>query len=451
MYSLVESYKFDLFFKGKEVIVKDNDDLFNQRNSAYSKFAKHSIKINDVKNRITVRSNTHSKASLTYNNQLNKNLLLEKQDSILTDNSILLQTNEELIPKNYRMNNIGNVNIENDSFFKNNSINNIKKIILDDSNDYEKDKCDYILSLLVLNQNYIVAGTFKGSINLFNLDTNMLEFRYNQSSLILDNNISDYNSISALENLSSDYFVVGTKVGYMLIFKNETMEIVKRYKDHASKIKSIKANSKYLASASNDNNINVYAWTNSNEKLSLIYFKKLSSHTNSVNGIEFNESALNYPNMLISCSSDSSIKIWNYILSKVDHSIDKAHRDKIWNIVNLVGESIIISSGDDCMIKLWDLETYKNIATFTGHTSPVLNLKIIDNYLVSSDLSNYLRIWLLIPNDSKDETKLKKIDILNKDNSVYLLKLEKKITSNIVSVYSNKLAFGSNDFIDIWE
>src|SRR5437870_4517376 len=65
-------------------------------------------------------------------------------------------------------------------------------------------------------------------------------------------------------------------------------------------------------------------------------------------------------NILISCSWDRDIKIWDIEKSLCLHTLLNGHTDKVFTIL-LLQNGNLASGGDDKKMKIWDLKTNKCI------------------------------------------------------------------------------------------
>ena len=85
---------------------------------------------------------------------------------------------------------------------------------------------------------------------------------------------------------------------------------------------------------------------------------------------------------IASCSSDKTIKLWNYAgdcLKTID-----AQSGRVWSI-DILTRNKILSSLEDATIKLWNIETGECLKTFTGHTSHVWCLEILRSITKEDD------------------------------------------------------------------
>jgi len=76
----------------------------------------------------------------------------------------------------------------------------------------------------------------------------------------------------------------------------------------------------------------------------------------------------------MTCSSDGSLREWNL---KTGEQIGDAWRDgknRVWAIaLSLDGKKVVCGCGDGA-VELWDIDTGKIIAKWTGHTTHVISV-----------------------------------------------------------------------------
>ena len=65
----------------------------------------------------------------------------------------------------------------------------------------------------------------------------------------------------------------------------------------------------------------------------------------------------------------------------------------------MLSSQLILSGSKDKCIKLWDINTYKEIRKFTGHSRGILSLiKLNDNEFASGSGDNTIKIWSIDDN-----------------------------------------------------
>lgn len=114
------------------------------------------------------------------------------------------------------------------------------------------------------------------------------------------------------------------------------------------------------------------------------------------------------------------------------------HRDmiyviRVWNTPS--GEHRIISTGEDKLIRVFDLDTGADLFTLEGHTEYVLQLSVLESasQLVSASYDRSIKIWNLI---TKEE-----IRMIKQDRSLF------DIAVNIEAV---SIASTSSNEINVW-
>jgi E3 ubiquitin-protein ligase TRAF7 len=95
--------------------------------------------------------------------------------------------------------------------------------------------------------------------------------------------------------------------------------------------------------------------------------------------------------MLISGSSDETIKIWDIATYKVQHTL--VGHDGIVHAVVIVGRKLISGSSDKT-IKVWNMNTMKCERTVTGHTNTICKLVVEGNLLFSGSYTE-IKVWNL--------------------------------------------------------
>ena len=97
--------------------------------------------------------------------------------------------------------------------------------------------------------------------------------------------------------------------------------------------------------------------------------------------------------ILISCSKDRTIKLWNIYTGSCLACI----QDNLNNVVSVAHcphSQMLVSGDEDGQIKLWDLETGKCLQNFTGHTDSVWAIAFIDERtFASASADKTIRLW----------------------------------------------------------
>ncbi|ETO10695.1 WD-40 repeat protein [Reticulomyxa filosa] len=156
-----------------------------------------------------------------------------------------------------------------------------------------------------------------------------------------------------------------------------------------------------ICSSSSDNTIRF--WNIKDGK----QLQEFNGHTEWVGGIEF--SSFNGGRYLCSGSNDKTIRLWDIETSKSLH-IFNGHTDTVWcvdfsplqgnnnnddnksNIIGVIGGNgyTICSGSFDNTIRIWDIETSKNLIKIKGHKDWISGVKYGSNELRNTILSGSL-------------------------------------------------------------
>ena len=97
--------------------------------------------------------------------------------------------------------------------------------------------------------------------------------------------------------------------------------------------------------------------------------------------------------MLISGSSDSTVKVWELATSECKQTL-RGHE----GIVHAVAlhNRHVISGSSDKLIKVWDLDTGKCIRTLTEHENTVCSLVVAGGYIFSGSYTEIKVCFFII-------------------------------------------------------
>lgn len=158
----------------------------------------------------------------------------------------------------------------------------------------------------------------------------------------------------------------------------------------------------------------------------------LTGHTGAICNIK------NFNNFLISCSEDSSIRIWDLNTLKCVGVCGGifGHKDHILSIDILFNKSLIVSSGTDCAIKQWKIDEikpykfiYEPFTSFNNvHRCPINKVMYYGNMIVSLSNNNISIIYNNInkPDDTfnlnrNDPILIGNIDLFNNCKSFEII------------------------------
>ncbi|WP_442940762.1 protein kinase domain-containing protein [Nostoc sp.] len=123
-------------------------------------------------------------------------------------------------------------------------------------------------------------------------------------------------------------------------------------------------------------------------------YTTITGHLGDVNSLAFNSQSLS--NNLASGSDDKTVKIWN-IQSRKEIRTLSGHSDWVYAVAISPDGKTIVSGSKDKTIKVWNLNTGKEIYTLTGHTDYVNSVAISPDgqTLVSGSYDKTIKVWNL--------------------------------------------------------
>ena len=140
-----------------------------------------------------------------------------------------------------------------------------------------------------------------------------------------------------------------------------------------------------------------------------------SGHTDSVNDIAFDNSG----RLLVSCSSDLSIKLWDFETYACLRTLH-GHDHNVSSVAFLPTGDHIVSSSRDKTIKLWEVASGYCIRNYLGHKEWVRMVRVSpDGTMLASCSRDFtIIVWAVNPNEHVLSTNETKIVMKEHDHSV---------------------------------
>ncbi|KAA8916127.1 hypothetical protein TRICI_001711 [Trichomonascus ciferrii] len=145
----------------------------------------------------------------------------------------------------------------------------------------------------------------------------------------------------------------------------------------------------------------VVIWRLSNKALS----HNFTHHEGSIFGVRFSEDG----RYLVSCSDDRSIRLWCLETGK-EIAVGWGHLARIWDL-HFIGNDTIVSVSEDCTAKVWGVQNAKLVCTqtFEGHLGRNAwagSINYDEQVLATGGSDGRVRLWDLKQLDSIDQSRL---------------------------------------------
>ena len=187
-----------------------------------------------------------------------------------------------------------------------------------------------------------------------------------------------------------------TNIGFAVQHSNQ-LKHAHYFKDHIYGIPDFsfnRLNKKDLATASFDNNINIY------DIEKLIYVKTLSGHEKGVWCCEYS----NNDSLLVSGSNDCSFILWDTISYKNIAQVKNYHDDTIYDVVF---NDKIIATCSKGKVFTWDSKKLdKPLSSFEFDNKFILSLAFIENKLIAGFINGTIAVLDYSKNKILSELKI---------------------------------------------
>ncbi|ETO05527.1 WD-40 repeat protein [Reticulomyxa filosa] len=258
-----------------------------------------------------------------------------------------------------------------------------------------------MLKLLFVHNHYLAQAS-----NAFMLDT------FRSSAKLIKSLTGHVNSVYSIDYFTFDdnqLICSGSVDRTVRIWDVETNKQIQTFNGHSFPVYCAKFSPYHyyyhhrnvICSSSNDNSI--YFWDFKNNQQSQLF----NEHNDGIGGIEF--SSFNGGRYLCSGSFDKTIRLWDVETCKLLH-VFNGHKEAIWcvdisplqsnnnngnkiNSINEVGGNgyTICSGSCDNTVRIWDIETAKQLVVFEGHKENLACVKYGTNELgINSDANTIL-------------------------------------------------------------
>ena len=221
----------------------------------------------------------------------------------------------------------------------------------------------------------LVSGGENDTIEVWNRETNDLEFTFRQLDTI--------RSLS----LSNDGTILASASGNSVeIWNLQQKTVIRTLKGHQSTIWSvdISADGSMLASASDDGTIKL--WNLHTGEL----LRTFTGHTAPVFAVNFSPNGLT----LVSASQDNTVKLWNVQNEQLRQTLT-GHTSAVRDVAFDPTGQHLASASWDGTVKLWNRQTGKELHTFAGHDDRAIAVTFSPDgkTLASSSVDRTVKLW----------------------------------------------------------
>ncbi|ETO32165.1 WD-40 repeat-containing protein [Reticulomyxa filosa] len=265
-------------------------------------------------------------------------------------------------------------------------------------NDFDKIVVNYVMIFLfsiLFNGKYLFMTTILFMLDTFRSSSKLLKTFTGHTCCVnsIDYSIFDGNQFICSGSEDKTVCVLDVHANKQVQLFNGHLDCVNCVKFSQYHFYNYSRN--VICSSSNDDNIRFWDFKDDKQ------FQIFNEHTNIVCGIEF--STFNGGRYLCSGSCDNTIRLWDVEISKSLY-VFKGHEAGVWcvdiaplqsnnnnsNIIGVIGGSgyTICSGSFDDTIRIWDIETTKQLIIFKGHKSWIRSVKYGSNEIGNIGCAN---------------------------------------------------------------
>lgn len=127
--------------------------------------------------------------------------------------------------------------------------------------------------------------------------------------------------------------------------------------------------------------------------------------------------------LLVSCSLDGTIKIWNLATGELNHSMTNGHSISCMTTIQEVEKVLLFSGSLNGQVSIWDLQHYTCLVTWNAHAcaivSQILSVKVCVKSLNKSDHLTYdlytsggdftIKQWRFVVSEGKPSVHCKQV------------------------------------------
>lgn len=163
---------------------------------------------------------------------------------------------------------------------------------------------------------------------------------------------------------------------------------------HEDVVYSIHLRGSLLVSCSRDKSIRIW-----NVETQRLFRPPLLSHEGSVLCVQFDDTS--GQDVIISGGTDSALVVWRFSTGEILKKVDKAHQESILSLC--FDDQHLVTASKDKTIKIWNrlevqkdsqtMPAYSELRMLTGHVAAVNTVKLQGNTIVSGGGDRMIHIW----------------------------------------------------------
>lgn len=292
------------------------------------------------------------------------------------------------------------------------------------------------------NRPICIVGLFTGCIQIWDVD---------KMALLNSIHVSNEPIRTCAILVKMDWVLVGSDDGHVSVYELSKYRKIKSFDAHGDFIRKIESHPQkpVFITASDDTTLKMWTYENDIAQ-SMVY----NGHDYIVMDVCF------YPNdsnKFISCSLDSTIKVWSVEQSHCIKTF-KGHTSGINSICFLRDTQYLVSGADDLTLKVWDFQSTQCIATLNGHTNNVNKVYPLKSFPLFASCSEdgTIRLWNSKTFKQEDFVALqggRVWDVKEKDNKMLvgcdeeLVFINMHQASSLVGMSNGKIFYSVSDSV----
>jgi len=207
-----------------------------------------------------------------------------------------------------------------------------------------------------------------------------------------------------------DYFAAGCLDGIVRLWSTASRRPPWKLKGHKNEVYSVafSPDGRFLASGGNDFTVRIWNVANKNEE------EILTRHGCRVTSVTFSPDG----RFLAYASTNTHIYIVN--LASGESQILSGHQGLVWSIAFSPDSRLLISGSNDYSVRLWDVESGRQIQTLEGHQDDVNSVAFSPDGLLAASASDdrTVRVWDLSMFNERPETYLRLVANQEKETAI---------------------------------